>query len=128
MARRFAFLGVMIVLSQLCSGCWWHRCGWWRWHCYPASCSPAFSHPMAGAPVAGPESCPSCYGSGDPGVAYSPPRIAPVTGYPAPGSAGPGVPIISGPMPLYPGPRVEPIPPAGGGGIPNPMPPGKSGN
>jgi hypothetical protein len=86
--------------------------------------------PVAGMPVGGPENCPSCYGSGDPGVAYSPPRVAPIAGYPAPGPGvpGPGVPIISGPMPLYPGPTVEPIPPGGGRVIPSPMPPGKPGN
>ena len=112
MSRRLAFLGLLVILSQLASGCYWHRCGWWRWHHYP-SCNPCFTTPMSNGHGA---SCPSCYGPGErPGVMY---------GQPPYGSPS-GVPIISGPMPLYPGPMIETVPP--GTGMPNPMPP-KGGN
>lgn len=117
MTRRIAFLGLLVVLSQLASGCYWHRCGLgWRLHnLHCPTCTPAFSGPMPAMSMA-PGGCQSCLSPGDhPPVVYGPPPVGPAgyPGYPA----YPAGPTITGPFPIE-----------QGGGVPMNMPPGKTGN
>lgn len=99
MTRRAIWIGLLLVTTQVSSGCcWWrHHCVGWRIRqCWGGACAaPASCGPVCG-PVAGPN-CGSCYGPGDapPTVAYGGPVVPPG-------------PPIAGPYPLVPGPTVEP--------------------
>ena len=124
MTRRFAFLGLLVVVAQLASGCCFHRCGWWRAHHPLRPCLGVYSSPVSGVgpAIGGNAGCTSCASPqfGGPVVSgpvvYGPPTVGPV------GSAG--YPIITSPMPIYSGANVDP----GTSGIPSIMPPGKPNN
>jgi len=97
-----------------------------------ACCAPAFripsplpafapvgGYPVAGGPAAGCASCAAPFDGGPPAyhgaVSYGGPASY---GGPIMGPVG-GPPVITSPMPLLPGPRIEPVP--------TPMPPPKTG-
>src|SRR5262249_54817913 len=97
---RFVYLGLILVLSQLSTGCLCcHRC-WWRFHCAP--CPPCAPMCGAGGPVLG---CSSPVVPGPPFPTGPPPNRHPL---PMLGTPQPGVPIITSPMPIYPGATVTP--------------------
>lgn len=128
MSRRFVILALAVVTSQLSSGCHWiHNCV--ASHCGacghkycsppvaypPVSSGPVYSAPCysisAPAPAAGPN-CPSCYlPPVEPRtIAYGPSMQIPP----------PGAPVISNPIPLGTGPKIETVPQ--GLPMPNPLP------
>ena len=95
MSRRLVYLGLVLVLSQLSTGCFWHHWGYYRYHCNPCRplfgphCAPACPTSVCASPaVRGPD-CPCATPNGGP--------------YPVIGAPPAGVPIISSPMPIYPG-------------------------
>lgn len=114
MSRRAIYTGLLVVATQLASGCCCVRESLWRWRCAPCgqgqgSCAPSFrpvmprvsSPPIASAPVfhGGPE-CPTCH----------------VPGHGGPVGYAGGIPTIGHPMHLG-GPTVE-----RSNELPNPMP------
>ena len=97
MTRRFAILGLFVVLSQFSTGC----CGWHPFACWRPLCHPC-------APACGPVCCPvSSCASPIVGYPVQRPGCAPCAtagvGYPPP---GPGMPVISNPIPFGQGPMI----------------------
>lgn len=128
MTRRLFWLGLLLVASQLSSGCccWREHCAGWRIRalasrCHGGQCGSGYGGPVAGpmygaGPGAGP-ACGSCYTPpGDFG--HHPPAVVPYGGPMIPGGPTPGGPPIAGPYPLTPVPSGDP-----GTGFPQPMPP-----
>jgi hypothetical protein len=126
MSKRVIYTGLLLVATQLASGCCCVRQSLWRWRCAPCNggtCAPSYrpamppigSAPIASAPVFhGGADCPTCHVPG-PGGAH-------VGGYAGP--AG-GMPMFGNPIPLG-NPTIE-----RSNELPNPMPAtkdGKSGN
>jgi hypothetical protein len=118
MSKRAIYTGLLLVASQLASGCCCVRQSLWRWRCAPCgtgSCAPSYrptmppiaSHPVMSAPVfhhgGGPD-CANCAVPGGPGV----------------GHAG-GIPMIGSPMQLG-SPTIERT-----NELPHPMPNAKDG-
>ena len=114
MSKRAIYVGLLLVASQLASGCCCVRQCMWRWRCAPCgggTCAPSFrptmppigSHPVASAPIL--HGGPDCTNCGPGGV--------PMGGYVGP--AG-GTPTFGGPIPLG-NPTVEPS-----RELPHPMP------
>ena len=125
MSKRAIYTGLLLVASQLASGCCCVRQSLWRWRCAPCgggTCAPSsFSArvsmpPIASAPIGsapvfhggsviqgGPVGGPDCVGCNGPvGGGY------PVGGIPFGGSyMGGGMPMIGGPIPLGNGPMIE---------------------
>ena len=114
MSRRALYTGLLLVATQLASGCCCVRQCLWRWRCAPCgsgTCAPSSfrpamppigSAPVASAPIfhGGPD-CPSCAVPGPGGHAVGP--------------AG-GMPMIGSPMQLG-NPTIERT-----NELPNPMP------
>ena len=119
MSKRAIYVGLLLVASQLASGCCCVRQSLWRWRCAPCgggTCAPSsFSArvtmpPIASAPIAsapvfhggpvihgGPIGGPDCNGCGG----------GPIGGYPMGGVPSVGMPMIGGPIPLGGGPMIE---------------------
>lgn len=125
MSRRFIGLGLLVAVAQLAAGCCWHRCCAWRLHgcgpvCAPSS-SPSYSLPPSSAPIGsaplfgGGPGCAGCATSvGYPGYPWVDRGVAVVP--------PPGTPMITSPVPIGPGPTIEP---PQGLAMPMPVKPGK---